>query len=144
MTTPVSDYVETKGIVFFARMLDKLRLKEKGLLPPDYNYAGGPSPDCFDAYCCRFFNINAAELVDRVRAGGADEEILDWCFERFGQPNDAQIRAWNDFVVKCGWRDRSSVYLEEEKQAQGLGDRTDIKTWVDYHDVDEGRAPRSW
>ena len=29
--------------------------------------------------------------------------------------------------------------LQEE---HGFGDRTDIRTWVDYHDVDEGRLPR--
>ncbi|MGZ4983938.1 MAG: DUF5069 domain-containing protein, partial [Chthoniobacterales bacterium] len=40
MKTPCSDYVPTKGVIFFARMLDKLRLKDQGLLPGDYNYAG--------------------------------------------------------------------------------------------------------
>src|SRR5213596_2472849 len=36
MQTPVSDRVETKGLVYFARMLDKIRLKARGELPPDY------------------------------------------------------------------------------------------------------------
>ena len=28
--TPCSDYVETSGIIFFARMLDKIRLNAQG------------------------------------------------------------------------------------------------------------------
>ena len=31
--TPCSGYVETSGIIFFARMLDKVRLNAQGLLP---------------------------------------------------------------------------------------------------------------
>ena len=34
--TPCSDYIETKGLIYFARMLDKIRLKAAGELPPEY------------------------------------------------------------------------------------------------------------
>ena len=34
--TPCTDYIETKGLIYFARMLDKIRLKARGELPPDY------------------------------------------------------------------------------------------------------------
>ncbi len=139
MRTPCSDYVEVKGVVFFARMLDKLRLNDQGLLPGDYNYAGCPIPDCFDGYCCRFFGIDAAQLTERVRAGGSDEEILEWCFEKFGRPSAEKVKFWNNFVIKRGWRDDSSGELEEVKRASGFGDRKDIQTWIDYHDADEGR-----
>lgn len=144
MRSPCSDYVETKGVVFFARMLDKLRLKDQGQLPDDYNYAGGPEPYCFDGYCCRFFGIDPAQLVERIRRGGTDEEILEWCFEKFGRPTEERIKFWNDFIIKRGWRDSSSAELEEEKRANGFGDRADVQTWVDYHDVDEGRTPRKF
>ncbi|MGZ5503374.1 MAG: DUF5069 domain-containing protein [Chthoniobacterales bacterium] len=143
MKTPCSDYVPTKGVIFFARMLDKLRLKDQGLLPGDYNYAGCPEWGCFDARFCRFFGIDAQPLVERVRAGGTDEEILDWCFEKFGRPNEEKIQFWNSFVVKHGWRDESSQELEDVKEANGFGDRADVQTWVDFHDVDEGRTPRA-
>ncbi len=144
MRLPCSDYVETKGVAFFARMLDKLRLKDQGLLPADYNYAGCPVHDCFDGYCCRFFEIDAPQLVERVRRGGSNEEILDWCFEKFGDPIEEKIEFWNNFVVKRGWRDDSTAELEQVKRADGFGDRADIQTWVDYHDVDEGRTPRKF
>ena len=34
--TPCTDYIETKGLIYFARMLDKIRLKAAGKLPPEY------------------------------------------------------------------------------------------------------------
>ena len=143
MKTPRSDYDAIQNVLFFPRMLDKLRLKERGLLPPDYNYAGCPVQDCFDGYFCRFFGIDVPQLIARVRAGGSDDEILEWCFAAFGRPDEEKIRFWNHFVVKYGWRDDSAKELEEVKRANGLADRADIRTWVDFHDVDEGRRPRT-
>ena len=132
MKTPRSDYDTTQGVLFFPRMLDKLCLKEQGLLPADYNYAGCRVSDCFDDYFCRFFNIDEPQLVARVRAGGSDDEILDWCFASFGRRDEDKIKFWNNFVVKRGWRDDSTKELEETKRADGLADRTDIQTWRDF------------
>jgi hypothetical protein len=142
MKTPCSDYAPTKGVIFFARMLDKIRLKNQGLLPADYNYADCAVWDCFDARFCRFFGVDAQLLVERVLCGGSDEEILEWCFEKFGRADEEKIQFWNSFVAKRGWRDESTQELEEVKRAHGFGDRADVQTWVDYHDVDEGRTPR--
>lgn len=143
MKTPCSDYVPTKGVIFFARMLDKIRLKNQGLLPPDYNVVGGPVWDCFDARFCRFFAVDQDRLIERALQGSSDEEILDWCFETFGRPNEEKIVFWNSFIEKRGWRDESSQELEDVKRANGFGERADVQTWVDFHDVDEGRTPRS-
>jgi gluconokinase len=143
MKTPCSDYQPTKGVIFFARMLDKLRLREQGKLPPGYNVIGCGVWDCFDARFCRFFELDETQLIDRTLAGGSDDEILEWCFEKFGRPDDETIVFWNSFLTKRGWRDESSEELEEVKRAAGFGGRADVQTWVDYHDVDEGRIPRS-
>jgi gluconokinase len=143
MKTPCDDYVETKGVIFFARMLDKIRLKHQGLLPDDYNFAGCGVWDCFDARFCRFFGIDENELTRRTLEGGTNEEILDWCFDRFGRPDEEKIEIWNNFVSKRGWRDESSAELEEIKRANGFGNRADVQTWIDFHDVDEGRTPRA-
>ena len=142
MKTPCDDYIETKGVIFFARMLDKIRLREEGLLPPGYNFVGCGVWDCFDARFCRFFGVNEAELVGRTAHGGSNGENLDWCFRNFGRPDEEKILFWNSFIAKRGWRDESSEELEAVKAAHGLAGRKDIKTWVDFHDV-EGRTPRS-
>lgn len=143
MKTPCDDYVPTNGVIFFARMLDKVRLKDQRLLPDDYNYLGCGVWDCFDARFCRFFGVEAEQLLARIRAGGTNEEILEWVFEKFGRPTEERIAFWNSFITKRGWRDESRQELEEVKAAKGLANRADIQTWVDYHDADEGRAPRA-
>jgi gluconokinase len=141
--TPCSDYKETKGLVYFARMLDKLRLKAAGKLPPDYFVGLDPDPTVFDARCTRFLGVNYDELVDRTLKGGSDEEILEWCFEHGRKPSVEEIRIWNAFLLNRGWRDEASADLQAAKGREGFADRDDIQTWVDLHDVEEGREPRA-
>jgi len=142
MQTPVSDRVETRGLVYFARMLDKMRLKARGELPPDYFVGVDDDPTMFDARCTRFLGIDYNKLVDRTLKGGSDEEILEWCFERERKPSEEEIKIWNAFLLKRGWRDEGSADLKPAKKREGLEDRDDIQTWVDLHDVEEGRTPR--
>ena len=142
MQTPVSDYNETSGLVYFARMLDKIRLKTRGDLPPDYFVGANDDPTMFDARCTRFLGISYDELTQRTLQGGSDEEILDWCFEHGRRPSQEEIEIWNAFLLKRGWRDGGSADLQAAKERNGWGNRDDIQTWVDLHDAEENRAPR--
>jgi len=139
--TPCSDYVETKGLIYFARMLDKIRLHAAGRLAPDY-FVGVEDPTFFDARCTRFVGINYDDLVERTLQGGSNEEILEWCFARGRKPSDEEISIWNAFLSKRGWRDEASADLAAAKKRSGLDDRNDVQTWMDLHDAEEGRAPR--
>jgi gluconokinase len=139
--TPVTDYKKTKGLVYFARMLDKIRLKAAGKLPAGYFVGIDPDPTVFDARCIRFLGVDYDELRERTLEGGSDEEILEWCFERGHRPNEEEIEIWNSFILKRGWRDASGEELAASVKEAGLGDRKDIQTWVDFHDADEGRRP---
>src|SRR6516225_880508 len=142
MQTPVSDRVETKGLVYFARMLDKIRLKARGELPPDYFTGVDEDPTMFDARCTRFLGVNYDELVERALKGGSDEEILEWCFARERRPSEQEISIWHAFLLKRGWRDDGSADLQAAKERNGWDDRDDIQTWVDLHDAEEGRLPQ--
>jgi Domain of unknown function (DUF5069) len=139
--TPCSDYVETKGLIYFARMLDKIRLHAQGRLPPGY-FVGVEDPTFFDSRCTRFLGVNYDELVERTLQGGSDEEILEWCFQRGRRPGEEEIEIWNGFILKRGWRDAGSEDLAVAKKEAGFGERDDIQTWVDLHDAEEGRTPR--
>jgi len=141
MQTPCSDYTETKGLVYFARMLDKIRLKARGELPADYFVGADDDPTMFDARCTRFLGVDYKELAIRTLQGGSDEEILQWCFERGRKPGEEEISIWNAFLLKRGWRDGGSADLQAAKERNGWGNRDDIQTWVDLHDAEEGRAP---
>ena len=46
MRTPVTDHIKTKGLIYFARMLDKIRLKAAGELPPGYFTGVEPARPC--------------------------------------------------------------------------------------------------
>jgi gluconokinase len=124
-------------------MLDKIRLKAAGKLPADYFTGVDEDPTMFDARCTRFLGVNYDELVQRTLQGGSDDEILDWSFERGRRPGDEEIAIWNAFLRKRGWRDEASADLQAAKERSGFRDRNDIQTWVDLHDAEEGRSPRS-
>jgi Domain of unknown function (DUF5069) len=138
---PCSDYVETSGIIFFARMLDKIRLHALGLLPDGYNL-GFSDPTSFDARFCRFWQIDYDQLAAKTVKGGTNEELLEWCFRGRERPNEEQILIWNSFIIKRGWRDDGTPGLIVEKELYGFADREDIQTYVDLHDADEDRTPK--
>ncbi len=138
-TYPRSAYDQVGGLVYFARMLDKIRLHAAGKLPSDYhaNLSIG-----FDGRCCRFLRVEYADLRKRVLQGGSDEEILQWCFKTGRQPNEEELLVWNSFLRKRGWRDEedgTTEELERYKAQSGLAHRTDLLTLFDYYEVDEGR-----
>ena len=134
-----SPHQKTGGIVYFGRMLDKIRLLAGGRLPQEYhaNLGGG-----FDDFCCRFLWLDYRALAERVRAGGQDEEILAWAIQQGRQPDDHEILVWNEFMRKRGWNDEASERLTMRKNESGIAGRSDIVTFFDYIDLDEGRDPR--
>ncbi len=140
MQTPCSAYRETRGLIYFARMLDKIRLHAQDRLPPDY-FVGVEDPTFFDARCTRFLGVDYDALAARTLQGGSDEEILAWCFEHGRKPGDEEILIWNAFLAKRGWRDEASADLQAAKKRQGWEARADIQTWVDLQEADEGRLP---
>jgi len=93
--------------------------------------------------CTRFLGVKDDELVERTLRGGSNEEVLEWCFARGRRPSDEEISIWNAFLRKRGWRDEASAELAESKKEAAFGDRNEIQTWVDLHDAEEGRKPRS-
>lgn len=137
---PCSAYKETCGLVYFARMLDKIRLKHGELLHPDYFENLGQG---FDGRCCRFLGIEYSALRERVLAGGTDEEILDWCLQHGTRPNEEQIFIFSSFLRKRGWCDdeKTTKALEAFKTGSGLAHRSDIVTFFDFYELDEGRLP---
>ena len=127
-----SSYEKVGGIVFFGRMLDKIRLHARGKLPSDYNRGIG-----FDGRCTRFLHVDYDPLVRRTLAGGTDEELLEWCFQNGRRPGEEDILVWNAFLAKRGWRDDASDELQMMKEKRGFGRRDDIQTFFDFHKADE-------
>ena len=84
---------------------------------------------------------SGSSAVTEALEGASDLEVFDTVLGT--QLNPERVKAWNAYIGKRGWRDEVSAELAELKRAEGLKHRNDIQTFVDYHDVDEGRTPRS-
>jgi hypothetical protein len=123
------------GLYHFGRMIDKIRLHLRGELPEEYKANFG-LPRGLDGLLARFLNLTLSEIIARVKQGGTDEEILEWCFASGLRPNETQIRVWNSFSEKIGWRDAAAPIVEQVKKQT---DRTDIATIFDCIDASEGR-----
>jgi gluconokinase len=127
------------GLFYFGRMLDKIRLHAKGELPLDYHANLGKG---FDEKCVNFLRINYDQLVQRVKRGSTDEEILQWCFNHGHKPKENDVYVWNEFMRKRGWNDEVSKILDRRKKEAGMTDRSDIRTAFQFIDADEGRLPK--
>jgi len=138
MKYPCSAYNQVGGLVYFARMVDKIRLKAAGQLPPEYHKNLGTG--LFDLQCCLFLNVSYGSVVEQVSKGGTDEEILKWCFENGRKPNDNDVMVWNAYMTKKGFRDDYTDHLNRFKAEGGLANRNEIQTLFDYYEFDEGRA----
>lgn len=80
---PCSPQEMTGGMMYFPRMLDKIRLNAAGELASDYQENLG-SARAGDGVCCNFLRVDFGKLTEHVMIGGSDEDNLDWCFQTGG------------------------------------------------------------
>ena len=84
-----SPYEMVGGIVYFGRMLDKIRLYAAGKLPEGWQPARGTEmKNSFDERCCKFLHIDYAALEAETLKGGSDEELLAWAFAQGRRPTE--------------------------------------------------------
>jgi len=137
MSYPRSPQDQVGGIVYFGRMIDKVRLMAAGDLHPDLhkNLGGG-----FDLRCLKILGVSYDALAAAVRGGLSDEDALAWCFTNGRQPDDEEIEIWSEFMRKRGWNDSGTEMLIQRKKESGFENRDEIRTMFDYINADEGRA----
>ena len=123
-----SPYDKVGGLVFFGRLLDKIRLQAQRQLPQEWETGVAVSAD---GRCVRFLRVTYESLVKRALQGGSDNEILEWCFQCGQRPNNEEIQIWNAFMTKRGWRDDAGDTLAQAKSGAGLSHRADIQTYFD-------------
>ena len=134
-----SCYAKVGRLVYFGRMLDKIRLHAAGKLPPDYvENLGEANPRVFDARCCRFVGVRYTDLVARVAQGGTDEEIFAWAQQQGTPRSDEECEIWNSYMSKLGWRDAVAERVRIRVEESGI-DPASVQTMFDYLEADEGR-----
>jgi len=134
-----SPYLKVGRLVYFGRMLDKIRLHAAGKLP-EADYAANLGKG-FDLRCCNFLRVQYDELKGRVLKGDLnDEQMLAWADERGGRRSDEECEVWNGFMMKRGWRDVGAEVLAKRIKESAL-EAKPVMTMFDYLDFDEGRDP---
>lgn len=74
-----SCYAKVGRLVYFGRMLDKIRLHSAGKLPLEYiSNLSDAQFFVLDGRCCRFLGVRYEDLRVRTLTGGTDEAVLAW------------------------------------------------------------------
>ena len=130
------------GLYHFGRMVDKIRCHLRGDLPEEYRRNFGLSLG-LDGMLCGMLGIEHADLIERMRDGGTDGEILEWCYARGTRLNRAQIHVWNEFARKLGWNDRAARLLAKTKvEDSSTVETCELLTAFELIDYREGRAQK--
>jgi Domain of unknown function (DUF5069) len=132
-----SPYDKTCGLVYFGRMLDKIRSLARGELPPECveNFEKD-----FDQKCAMFLGINYELVVNYVNEGLTDQAILQSCFGMGHRRSEGEIHMWNEFMRKRGWKDELSGTLENQKKKHAMLSRSEIQTVFQFIEADSGRV----
>lgn len=142
-----SCYDKVGRLIYFGRMLDKIRLQAAGRLPADYgDYLGERDSPTLDGRCCRFLGVPYSAIREHALAGESDETVLAWAHANGTPRSDEECHMWNRFVAKLGWRDERSHLLPQRIKESGLEGKP-IETLIDHIEFDEGRDPvaaRAW
>jgi hypothetical protein len=135
-----SPSAQVNGLVYFGRMLDKIRLYASGKLPEGWHAARGMNmKGSFDWRCCQFLKVDYAALeAETLKGDKTDAELLEWAFQHGRRPDEQEIEAWNAFMTKRGWRDAGTQRLHERLAELGLPPGT-VETMFEFIDLDEGR-----
>jgi hypothetical protein len=131
---------QIKGLVYFGRMLDKIRLAAAGKLPEAWQPMRGVAmKGTFDSFCCNFLKIDYAAIeIETLKGDKSDEELLEWAYAHGRRPTDEEIEVWNGFMTKRGWRDAVTQRVHFRLAEIGLPPGT-VETMFEFIDLDEGR-----
>lgn len=129
---------ETLGnVVHVPRMLDKIRLHQAGKLPEEWVKAKGVT-EYFDGLCCEFLGIPYQDVESRVLQGASDTDILTFVQECGTVRTAEEIKIFNTYLAKRGWRDQFIDRLHFRLGELGLPPGT-VLTMFEFIDLDEGR-----
>ena len=143
-----SCYDKVGRLIYFGRMLDKVRLHAAGKLPSEYQkYLGDAQFFTLDGRCCRFLGVCHSEIRSRTLAGDPDDAVLAWAHAHGTSRTDEECHVWNRFIAKLGWRDERSHLLPDRIAESGLTGKP-IETLIDHipehEDIGPSQGAATW
>lgn len=125
------------GWTYLPRLVDKIRLQLAGKLHPDYqeNFTKG-----FDAAWLKAAGLTAEQFIEVVKNTLTDGEVCDWVLKNVKR-SDAEKVAHRDSILNYPKANDEPLKarLQMRKEQAGVGNRDDIKSFVDCIDADEKR-----
>ena len=120
------------GYLHLARMIDKARAKAAGTLG-EYIY---PCP--LDRLLLDFLGVDA-ERFSSALAVRSDGELVTWLATHGAPRSPGDIEAWNCAFLsrRPDTEAKQRSFLEQRNRV--APHRTDVTTWVDLLDLEEGR-----
>lgn len=92
-----------------------------------------------DLWLCQFFGVEYNDIKQRVLDGASDQKIASWIRNTGTSRHDYEYDWWHAYMVNRGFRDELADHLAKRKQEAGWQDRSDILSFMDMIDADEGR-----
>jgi hypothetical protein len=122
------------GLLHLPRFLAKARKHLKGELPKSYqrNFCKG-----FDRFLCLHLGVDPEQVITCVREA-RDEADLDTRMKALF-PADLRVHVWNRELVQKGMSEMGREALLEAKRKMNSEHRTDVISFADMIDFDEGR-----
>jgi hypothetical protein len=132
---PRSPYERLGGYVHLPRLIDKAKLHRRGLLN-GYNY----KTTGFDKHLLAFLKLDPEAFEEAANRIDDDAGILKWIGENGAQHSPEAIGEWNQEMISRAPDSavKKARFLHFLKEAGGEG-RTDIRTYFDLIEFDEGR-----
>ena len=131
---PRSPKQEMSGLVHLPRMIDKSRAYKENKLA---NYIF-PCP--LDKIILSFLSIDA-EVFANMTSKKKDDEINEWAKEIIKSKSQSDLNFINSQILerKPDSKDRLEYFNELRNKIDPS--RTDVNTWADLIDLEEGRKP---
>jgi hypothetical protein len=120
------------GYVHLCRMFDKARAKAAGTLG-EYIY---PCP--LDRALLEFLGISDDEFL-AVATERSEQEVLQWVQEHARPRSQQELQEWTQAFFGRKPKDEDSLRYFMETRNRVAPHRTDVVTWIDLLDLEEGR-----
>jgi len=122
------------GLLHLPRFLAKIRKHLKGELPKSYQrkFCKG-----FDRFVCLHLGVDPELVIACVRETHSEAELDARLKSLF--PADLRVAVWNRELVQKGMSEMGREALDSAKRKMGAEHRTDVISFADMIDFDEGR-----
>ncbi len=122
------------GLLHLPRFLGKIRKHLKGELPKSYqrNFCKG-----FDRFLCLHLTVDPEQVIECVKNAKDENDLNERLLNLF--PQDLRVHVWNRELVQKGMSEMGREALNDAKRKMNSLHRTDVLSFADMIDFDEGR-----